>query len=264
MKKFTLFKNSKTKKVNLIDQIEVALSCAAFLVFWQILSVYINKSILLPSPIQSVIAIFEIAKEPNFFINIGSTVFRVIAGFFLSLCIALIFAILGFLKRSIKNLIFPIITLVSSIPSLILIIIILIWFDKNLTPYIIAVAITMPILYESILSALIGIDENIIEMLKLYKVNLLEIVKTVYIPTIVNKISLVSISTISLALKVTIAGEIYAQPKYGIGAVIQTAKINFETDKIFGWILIILCISYLFRFIQNKIGKKINYWQTNE
>ena len=71
------------------------------------------------------------------------------------------------------------------------------------------------------------------------------------------------ISTFSLAFKVVIAGEVHGQPKYGIGAAVQIEKVNFNTVKIFAWIVIIALISILFEYINKKLLKRV-YRRKNE
>ena len=69
------------------------------------------------------------------------------------------------------------------------------------------------------------------------------------------------ISTFSLAFKVVIAGEVHGQPKYGIGAAVQIEKVNFNTVKIFAWIVIIALISILFEYINKKLLKRVYRWK---
>ena len=49
----------------------------------------------------------------------------------------------------------------------------LIWFNKNNAPYIVGFTVVFPILYDSILGAITGIDKSIIEMANIYKINII-------------------------------------------------------------------------------------------
>ena len=48
----------------------------------------------------------------------------------------------------------------------------MIWFNKNNAPFIVGFAIVFPVLYDTVLSSLVSIDKNILEMAKLYKISL--------------------------------------------------------------------------------------------
>ena len=70
-------------------------------------------------------------------------------------------------------------------------------------------------------------------MAKLYKISLKDRIIKIYIPSIKFKLVPIIISTYSLVFKVVIAGEVYGQPNFGIGTMIQLEKVNFNTPGIF-------------------------------
>ena len=91
--------------------------------------------------------------------------------------------------------------------------------------------------------------------------NQIDKILKIYLPAI--KFSLISIlsSTISLAFKIVIAGEVYGQPLYGIGAMIQNEKVNFNTRAIFAWIIIIVIISSLLNLIEKLLLRRAFLWR---
>ena len=64
------------------------------------------------------------------------------------------------------------------------------------------------------------------------------------------------ISTLSLIFKVVISGEVYSQPQYGIGTIIQFEKMQLNTSRIIAWMIIITGIVFLFDLIISRIFKK--------
>ena len=130
---------------------------------------------------------------------------------------------------------------------MVLIVLTLIWFNKESAPYIVVFIMVFPVLYDAILGSMKSIDKGILEMADLYKIRKRDKILKIYFPAI--KFSLISIlsSTISLGFKIVIAGEVYGQPLYGIGAMIQNEKVNFNTTAIFAWIIIIVIISSIIK-----------------
>ena len=63
-------------------------------------------------------------------------------------------------------------------------------------------------------------------------------------------------STLSLICKVVISGEVYSQPQYGIGTIIQFEKMQLNTSRIIAWMIIITGIVFLFDLIISRIFKK--------
>ena len=203
------------------NKIQVALSCVILLFLWEIIALKIDNDIYLPTLGQVFISIKEIISDERFIINIFSTITRCILSFILTLITAFMLSIISNSFNLFKNFLIPIISLARSIPNMVLIVLTLIWFNKESAPYIVVFIMVFPVLYDAILSSIKNIDKSILEMASLYKISKKDKILKIYLPSI--KFSLISIlsSTISLGFKIVIAGEVYGQPLYGIGAMIH-------------------------------------------
>ena len=71
-------------------------------------------------------------------------------------------------------------------------------------------------------------------------------------------------SVFGLILKTVIAGEIYSQPKYGMGSGILNEKLTLNTAGIIAWIVITvffsLIVDYIFRFLRSRVM----FWRNND
>ena len=240
---------------------QVFLGTIVFLVIWEFIAIKINKDIYLPKIEDVLISMIEIIKSPEFIKNSISTLYRTIVSFTIALILSVILGVLSFMYPFLKNLLAPLNSIGKTIPTMILVLLALIWFDKDKAPFVVGFAIVFPILYEGIYNSLKDIDKKILDMCKIYKVSQREKIKKIYIPVIKFRIMGILISTFSLAFKVVIAGEVHGQPKYGIGAAVQIEKVNFNTVKIFAWIVIIALISILFEYINKKLLKRVYRWK---
>ncbi|MGL4910885.1 MAG: ABC transporter permease [Romboutsia sp.] len=243
------------------DKIEVALSCVILLFLWQIIALIVKNDIYLPTIDQVFRNLNEIVEEERFLSDISMTIGRTIISFFIALIVSIIVSVAGYISSLIRNFFKPLNMLAQSIPMMILVILALIWFDKDNAPYIVGVMITFPILYEAILGSMIDIDKNLIEMANIYNINILDKITRIYLPTIKFRIVSIIASTISLALKIVIAGEVYGQPDYGIGTMIQVEKVNFNTSGIFAWLIIIVLISVLLNNLQKLMLRRTFSWK---
>lgn len=259
MSQFTT--NDKIKLHKDKDKIQVALSCVILLFLWEITALKINNDIYLPTLGQVFTSIKDIILEERFIMDIFSTISRCLISFIIALGSAFILGIISYSCNIFKNFLTPIISLARSIPNMVLIVLTLIWFNKESAPYIVVFIMVFPVLYDSILGSINSIDKGILEMADLYKINKRDKILKIYLPAI--KFSLVSIlsSTISLGFKIVIAGEVYGQPLYGIGAMIQSEKVNFNTTAIFAWIIIIVIISGLLNLIEKSLLRRAFVWK---
>ena len=257
MKESTLQEN----KLNRKDNLEVTLSCVAFLITWQVVALIINNDIYIPTIGQTISSLIEIANEDRFYSDVLLSIGRTIISFIVAFLLALILGLGAYSFRIVKNFLKPINALLQSIPNLVLIVLALIWFNKDNTPYIVGFTVVFPILYDSVLGAMRGIDKGIIEMANIYNISIREKILKIYMPSIIFRLVPIMISTFSLAFKVVIAGEVHGQPKYGIGTMIQIEKNNFNTPGVFAWLIVILIISLVLELIKKFVLRRTFVWK---
>ena len=257
MKESTLQEN----KLNRKDNLEVTLSRVAFLITWQVVALIINNDIYIPTIGQTISSLIEIANEDRFYSDDLLSIGRTIISFIVAFLLALILGLGAYSFRIVKNFLKPINALLQSIPNLVLIVLALIWFNKDNTPYIVGFTVVFPILYDSVLGAMRGIDKGIIEMANIYNISIREKILKIYMPSIIFRLVPIMISTFSLAFKVVIAGEVHGQPKYGIGTMIQIEKNNFNTPGVFAWLIVILIISLVLELIKKFVLRRTFVWK---
>lgn len=219
-----------------------------FILIWEIGYVTLNDEIYLPSIVSVLNSLEEIIVKKDFGIVIYSSFIRTILSYILGVTLATILGMISISSNIFKSLFEPFNIIIRTIPNLVLILLVLIWFNKEYAPFILGLTITFPIIYEGVQNSILNIDIKIIDMIKIYDVNYKDKIKKIYIPTIKSYLSKIFISTFSLTFKIVIAGEVFAQPRFGIGSEIQIYKVNFNTAGIFAWIIIIIMISLLFEY----------------
>jgi len=236
------------------------LSCIFFMGIWQLIAILINNDIYIPRIQQVIEAIGIIFKEQNFSEVILSSFYRTMISYILALIFSMILGVLGAVYPFFKYLMQPINSFGKTIPTMVLVVLSLVWFDKDKTPFVVGFAITFPILYEGIRNSIMQIDKKIIDMTKIYQVSLKDKIKKIYLPVMKFYFMSIFVSTFSLTFKVVIAGEVHGQPKFGIGSQIQLEKVNFNTTGIFAWIVIIVIISLVLELINKLLKEKIYRW----
>ncbi len=236
----------KDRKLSIISKILI-------IVIWLLLSRLIDNEIIFPSIKSTFVSLIDIIKNPNFLIIIGYSILRSLIGFIISLLLAIIIGIFSSTSKTIYHLMLPIINFLSSVPTMAIIILALIWLNNEFVPIFVGFIMVFPILYETVLKGILNIDKNIISMAQIYKVEKVNIIKDIYIPSIFISLSNIFSSTLGINLKMVIAGEVLSQPKYAIGSNLQLQKMYLNTSGVFAWIIIILLIAKLFEYILEGI-----------
>lgn len=231
-------------------------SIIIILLIWQATSVYIDNRLLFPSVGDIIKSMLEIAAQYKFITIILYSVIRGIKSFFISIIIAIIIAIISYFNKIVYNLILPILSVIKAVPTMAFIVLLLIWTSKEYAPIIIGIMISLPIFYDSILNIIINLDRNLLNMCDVYRISTADRIRDIIIPIVIIELFKVLSSTFSLIFKVVISGEVYSQPEYGIGTIIQLEKMQLNIANIISWIIIITIISYIFDLIFKFIDKR--------
>ena len=66
----------------------------------------------------------------------------------------------------------PILNVMRSFPTIGFIILALIWLSQGIAPILVGFVMSFPIFYDAIIGAILNIDKNILEMAKVYELNI--------------------------------------------------------------------------------------------
>ncbi|MGN0143366.1 MAG: ABC transporter permease [Clostridium sp.] len=236
------------------------ISCIFFISFWEVSAILMNNDIYLPRIECILKEVMNLIQDKNFYMYVSSSFSRSVVSYLYALILSVILGILSSVYPFFRYLTAPINSFIKTIPTLVLVVLALVWFDKDKAPFVVGFAIVFPILYEGIQNSILKIDKSILEMAEIYEVSMYDKITKIYIPAIKFYLINIFVSTLSLTFKVVIAGEVHGQPKYGIGSQIQLEKVNFNTTGIFAWIIIIVIISFIFEFINMSLNKRAYRW----
>lgn len=232
----------KDRKLSIFSRISL-------IFIWILLSRVINNEVIVPSIRTTLISIIELIKNPGFLNIISYTILRTLIGFLISLFLSITLGILSSVSKVAYNLMVPILKFLNSVPTIAIIVLALIWLNNELVPMFVGFLMVFPVLYETVLNSILNVDNNIIQMAYLYKVNRVGIIKNIYIPNILYNLSSIINSALGINLKMVIAGEVLSQPKYAIGSSLQLERMYLNTPGVFAWIIIVLLISVMFDYV---------------
>ena len=228
-------------------------SVAVLVGAWQLLSIFVGSEVLVPSPVSTMGSLVELGSDSGFYITVLYTMARSIGGFLISLLLAVVFGGLAKRFRVFRFLLRPLVDFLGSVPIIAIILLALIWLRNALVPLFVGFLVVFPIMYETVLSSLDGIDKGILQMARVYGVRRSGLVKDIYIPAILFGLSGISASTLSTTLKMVVAGEVLSQPGMSIGTSLQLQRVYLNTSGVFAWIVVILVISKILNALVEKV-----------
>ena len=246
-----------------LEKIGKAIAVFLFwIIVWDLLSLKVNKQLLLPSPVSVLSRMAELMKTTLFWEISFSTIGRIMLGVVIAVCLGLIFALFGALSSVFSRLFSPVNSVMTATPVASFIILALVWMGRDIVPIFISIIMVVPIVYRNVSSGIRNTDRKLIEMARVFKVPFAKTIKSIYFPSVMPYFLSAFRSSMGLAWKAGIAAEVLTVPKNSIGKMIYESKMYFETTDLFAWTVVVVLLSIIIEkaamMIISKIGRKYN------
>jgi len=235
--------------MNFKSYFEKILPILFWLIVWVLVSKIINQVLYFPSPLVTLKALGQLMVNKNFFISIFSTVSRVFIGLVLANVLGILLGLVCGLEKWAFDLMRPMMTFIRSTPVMSLIIIALIWFQSNHVPIFISFLMCFPIIWTNIVEGFKKVDQDLIEMGKIYQISRMKLVKDIYIPSLLPFYIAGFNNALGIAWKVTVAAEVLSHPRFAIGTNLHDSKVYLDTPSLFAWTLVIVILSFFFEIV---------------
>lgn len=249
------------KKGKFLRSLVRTLAVAAFwILFWFAAARLVNKELLLPRPDSVIRRFFEIASSGEFYKVTDISLLRVLLGIVSATVVGVILAVLSKLSSVLSALMSPIVTVIKATPVASFIILALVWLDRSALPVFISFLIVFPIVLTNIRTGLDQVDPKLLEMAKAFRVRRTNIVKNIYMPSLLPFFSAAMKTSLGLAWKAGIAAEVLAVPALSIGKKLFESKAYLETTDLFAWTLVVILLSLIielvFEAVIGRFGKE--------
>ena len=139
-----------------------------YFILWQMIAMIVNQSVILPSFLDVLNRLVYILSDVSFYNHLFITLFRVILGTLSAFVLSFIFAILSYDFKLINQGLKPLVLVSKTIPNITYILLVLIWFSREMSVFFVTLLILFPVLYTQISTGLLGVNPEHLEVLKLY------------------------------------------------------------------------------------------------
>lgn len=225
------------------------LSTAIILLLWWLAAATVNNSVKIPSPLETIQALLEIITSKYFLLQVFSTLKRALLGFAIAFISGVVLGILAGAFAPIYYLLRPLVIAQRSVPTMAVILLTLIWLNRDIAPILVGVIVIFPIIYGAVVNGVREIDVKLLEMAKIYHLSRKKKLLHLYLPSIGSSLRAVAAAAISLNLKITIAAEVLSQPGNAIGTGFQLEKISLNTAGVLAWAIVAIVIGWLLETI---------------
>ncbi|MBS3807018.1 MAG: ABC transporter permease [Bacteroidales bacterium] len=243
------------------NRIFTVISVLFLLGLWKVGSWAIDSELILPSPEETTLAVINLFREKEFLRIISATILRGLIGFGISFILALVLGVAAGMNQAFNAFLRPILVTIRSTPVISLILLALIWFDVGQVPVFIALLTMFPFICTNITEGIQNVDQKLIVMAKVYRIETSSIIRDIYLPATTPFIFSGVSSAMGFGWRAIIIGEVLSQPQYGIGTFMQNAQTYLLVDRVIAWTVVAVVLSYLFDHAIRFIEKQTLSWK---
>lgn len=236
------------------------ISVLFWIVIWQLLSVLVSNSLLVPAPLAVVARLGELALTPFFWQTVALSLLRITAGIALSVVVGVVLAVLSFCFSFVESLLSPLMNVIKATPVASFIMLALLWLSRDLLPVFISVLIVVPVVTSNVLAGLRATDPMLLQVSKAFRFSFAKTLRHNYLPSVYPHFISACRSSLGLAWKAGIAAEVLAVPALSIGKMIYDSKLYLETTDLFAWTAVVIVLSVtiesVFCAVVDRFGKR--------
>ncbi|MBR4282325.1 MAG: ABC transporter permease subunit [Clostridia bacterium] len=243
--------NKKSKKI-----LYIALSGVFWILVWWGVALYVNQELLVSSPKQVALRLYELMGEGSFWMSVLYSLVRVSLGYILAVVVAVVLSTITHASQVVYHLSSPLMSIVKAVPVASFIILALIWLNKDIIPVFITFLIVLPIVWGNLHRGLKETDPKLLEMCGVYNVPLRRQVCGIYIPSVKPYFTSACKTAVGLAWKSGVAAEVLCKSEFSIGGHMYDAKIYLETTDVFAWTAVTVVLSVIIEAIITAKSEK--------
>jgi NitT/TauT family transport system permease protein len=210
---------------------------------WQVVSMMVDREIILPSPRTTVVYLYTLLIRSDTWIAMLSTLRRVLVSFLFNMFFGLALGVASGFSRRLYQFLTPAMTVMKAVPTMGVILLSLIWFNSETSVVFVCTLIVFPVLYTSIVTGIHHLDAGLMDMHRVFRIRRVRTLFRFVIPSLRPYIVSGVMSGIGLSMKVVVAAEVLSQPKTGIGTMFQIERARLNTAGVFAWSLLVIFLT---------------------
>lgn len=229
--------------------LQTALIALIYLAIWEAVSLLVGKELLLPSPLSTLSRLAVLLTQGETWLYAGLTLLRIMTGYAVGVLLGVLLAVLTARSAFAEALLSPLRAIVKASPVTSFILLALLWLSSDMVPLVISVLMVVPMVWTATAEAILQTDPRLVEMGRLFGLTRWQIVKKIYVPSVLPQFLAACTTSLGFAWKSGVAAEIIALPKQSIGYKLYQSKLRIETPDLFAWTLLIVALSMLLEWL---------------
>lgn len=225
---------------------------------WEIAARIISHPFLLPTIPETFSAMCKILSQKESYFALISTLDRVLASIAVGAVLGILLAVLSKKLSPIRYIVEPMISVMRSTPVTVISLLLYLLLPGEVAPIVVALFLIMPLIWQNVTDGYDSIDKNLDEVCEVFEFSRLKRFRYLVFPTLVKFFIPALVSSVGLAWKAVISGEILVHTADSIGEIIFDAKNSMlDSEATFAWTLLIITVSIVFEKLTKLIARRL-------
>lgn len=230
------------------------------LALWAVSAKIVRNEYLLPSIGRTLEEFFSLLTKGAFYVAYFRTLLRSVIAFFIAFFVAFALALLSYKYFIAQKIINPLVSVARALPTIAVVLLALVWTNSEIAPVIVTTLVVMPTAYAGIFNALSSIDKEQLEACKTFGIDEKTIMKKVKIPQTAPYLLSVAGTSLSLNVKLMVAGEVIASTSRSIGNALYLSKLYEQTAQTFALVIVTVITGLAVEAVFSALSKKFGRW----
>ena len=235
-------------------------------VVWLIVAAAVKNDFLVAPVGKSLKEFFTLFAKAFFWRALGHTLLRTLVAFLLSFVLALICACVAFVFKPFAAFMRPVVAFFRSLPTMAVLLAILIWLTPRTAPVLVAMLVLFPMIYSQLSDNIAGVDDELLQMARVYGLNAWRRVLHVYLPHVAPAAMVQTGGNLSFGLKLIISAEVMSSTYTAIGGMMGEAQAYINLPRLAALTLVAvvfgICIELAFNALSRVLFKW--YWTVSD
>ncbi|GAA0936132.1 ABC transporter permease [Pseudonocardia zijingensis] len=235
-----------------------ALSLLSLVVVWFVASLFLSPNVL-PGPVTVVATMIDNLGEPETYVDLGTTVYRVVAGMLIAVAAGLVIGLIMGLSKFGEEFLDSWVLVAFTVPSVVYGILAILWFGLNDVAAVVAIGVTAtPAVAINMWQGVKAIDLSLIRMGRAFHFSRASILRKLVVPQVIPFLLAALRYALGLAWKIATVVELIGLSS-GVGYQLGYWFGLFNMTQVLAWTLMFTIVLLLIEFV---ILKPTEYWLT--
>ena len=230
---------------------------AFWLLIWQAAAMIINDNFLIPTPLETLKALFVLGQTGQFYLAVLKSLSRIIIGYALGVTVGFLGGVIANKSPLFNDVTSPAIQVIKAVPVASFIILAFFWFKSDELPIFIAFLMVLPMVWSGTQTALSGIDQKFIELARVYKLSPFKTFFKIKMPFITKTLLTTCLTALGFAWKSGIAAEIICRPQTALGTLLNDHKNYFDMPSVFALTVVVAALSIILEIVLKQAVRRV-------